>query len=199
MSLNVEPPTRRRRGAELESALLDAVWAELVEKDYDALTYEAVAERASTSRAVVYRRWPTKPELVRAAVSRAAKAERIEPIDTGTLRDDLIELLEAGNRERVRTGIILTTRLGGYFQETGTALGDLREVFLQNHPGASRSDLIYDRAVARGEVRPERLTPRARTLAFDLFRSELLMTLKPVPKETIEAIVDEVVVPLLTR
>jgi len=63
-------PTR----AALEEALLDAAWAELLRAGYEALTYEAVAERARTSRAVLYRRWPTKRDLVLAAEDAVLRA-----------------------------------------------------------------------------------------------------------------------------
>ena len=43
------------RGAELEEALLDAAWAELQEVGYPAFTYEGVAQRAGTSKPVLYR------------------------------------------------------------------------------------------------------------------------------------------------
>lgn len=56
---------RRRRGKTLNRALLEAAWEELVTKGYDALTFDAVARRASTSKPVVYRRWTTKYELWR--------------------------------------------------------------------------------------------------------------------------------------
>ena len=61
------PP--RRRGQVLENALLDAAWAELCEKGYEGFTVEGVATRAATARTVIYRRWPTRPELLRAAVA----------------------------------------------------------------------------------------------------------------------------------
>ena len=59
---------------------------------------------------------------------------------------------------------------------------------------------VLDRAVARGEADPAKLTPRVVAVPFDLFRQELLMTLKAVPDEVAEGIVDEVFLPLvLTR
>ncbi|MFD7947322.1 helix-turn-helix domain-containing protein, partial [Streptomyces sp. NPDC059744] len=70
--MSKEPVRKRRRGAELETALLDAAWDELIAMGFEELTYEAVAARAGTSRAVLYRRWPTKRELVLAALSRKA-------------------------------------------------------------------------------------------------------------------------------
>ncbi|MCL1871082.1 MAG: TetR/AcrR family transcriptional regulator [Promicromonosporaceae bacterium] len=190
------PVRRRRRGEELEAALLDAAWEALVEHGYDGLTYEGVAARAATSRAVVYRRWPTKPELAHAAVVHGAASEPFEPADTGTLRGDLHALLTWANRTRVRVAIVGATRLGGYFTETGTGLVDLRDAVVGDR--APRSDVIYQRAVARGELDLARLTPRVRSLAFDLVRAEMLMSLKPVPVATIDAILDEVVMPLLT-
>ncbi|EWM10657.1 transcriptional regulator, TetR family [Kutzneria sp. 744] len=55
---------RRRRGAELESALHEATLAELAEAGYGRLTMEGVAARAHTGKAAVYRRWSTKQALV---------------------------------------------------------------------------------------------------------------------------------------
>ena len=69
MDLDEQPVARRRRGAELEQALLEATWAELTEVGYGALTFNAVAQRAGTSRTVVYRRWPTKRELTEATIT----------------------------------------------------------------------------------------------------------------------------------
>ncbi|MDR2280844.1 MAG: TetR/AcrR family transcriptional regulator C-terminal ligand-binding domain-containing protein, partial [Gordonia sp. (in: high G+C Gram-positive bacteria)] len=58
-------------------------------------------------------------------------------------------------------------------------------------------DEILDRAVARGDINEARLTPLVRAVPFNLYRHEVLMTLKPVPDETLEAIVDEVFLPLV--
>ena len=72
----------RRRGAELEQAILDAAWAELCEVGYTALTIEAVAKRAGTSKPVIYRRWPSRAHLVIAAWARQQPIETTTP-DTG--------------------------------------------------------------------------------------------------------------------
>lgn len=187
--------TGRRRGAELENALLAAAYAELMEKGYDGFTIEAVAARARTSRAVVYRRWPSKPELVTAAIAHGWQREQVELPDTGSLRADMIGLLQAANRTRAPFGIMMSARLGAYYAETGQSPADLRDLFLQGRTSAV--DLIFDRAVARGEVDPARLSPRVRTVAFDLYRQELLMTLRPVPDDVIESIIDEILLPLV--
>ncbi len=187
---------QRRRGAALERALLDAAWDELVEKGYDAFTIESVAERAQTARAVIYRRWATKPELVRAAIAHHGLREQVSAPDTGSLRSDLIELVRGANRRRAPLlGILMSARIEVFYVETGASLADLRDEFLAGR--ASLIDQVFDSAVERGEADPAKLTPRVRSVTFDLFRHEVLMTHRPVPDDVIESIIDEIVLPLV--
>ena len=77
----------RPRNAEADTAILSATRALLAERGWADLTIAEVAARAGVAKTTIYRRWPTKPELV-AAVTRAFHdAERAIP-DTGTLRGD---------------------------------------------------------------------------------------------------------------
>src|SRR5882757_3316924 len=87
----------RRRGDELEHALLTAAWAELLEVGYPKLTMENVAARAGTSKPVIYRRWPTRAKLVLAALAHNLPMQQSD-IDTGSLRGDLLELVGRGIR-----------------------------------------------------------------------------------------------------
>ena len=56
-------------------------------------TYEAVAARAETSKPVLYRRWPTKVDLVLAALQHGGLFDRRTVPDTGTLRGDILATL----------------------------------------------------------------------------------------------------------
>ena len=56
---------------------------------------------------------------------------------------------------------------------------------------------VIQRGIDRGEVDPDRLTPRIVALATDLARHEMLMTLKPLPDEVIREIVDDIFLPLV--
>ena len=196
MDLESNSIPRRRRGAELEDALLQAAWDEVFEHGYAALTIDAVAKRAGTSRPVIYRRWPSKAELVHAAVLRTMRHEQLAPPDTGSLRGDLVEVLHYANERRLGYSALLIYYLGPYFQETGTSPADLRAEMFGDEP--TTFDMVIERAVARGEIDASRLTPRLRSLAFDLYRHEALMTLQPVPDEVIDQILDEVFLPLVT-
>src|ERR1700733_6797392 len=83
----------RRRGATLENALLDAAWEELRSAGYAQLTMERVADRAGTSRAVIYRRWRSRHELVIAAMRHHQPLYSGGVPDTGALRSDVVSVL----------------------------------------------------------------------------------------------------------
>jgi AcrR family transcriptional regulator len=195
MSLNASGVARRRRGRALEEALLDAAWTELTERGYDDLTIDAVAVRAGTSRAVLYRRWPNKQELVLAALAHEVRKDVVVTPDTGSLRGDVIELLQQANKLRAGLVAALFTRLGGFYQQTGSSLANLR-ASVQGGRDAVLEEVIQ-RAIDRGEIQPEQVTERIARLPVDLFRHELLMTLRPLSDEAIEEIVDTIFLPLL--
>jgi hypothetical protein len=56
---------------------------------------------------------------------------------------------------------------------------------------------VIERAVARGEIRAGQISDRVARVPVDLFRHELMMTLKPVADEVIEEIVVTVFLPLV--
>ena len=196
MSLSSLAP-RRRRGRALEEALLDTAWAELTDRGYDDMTIDAVAVRAGTSRAVLYRRWPNKQELVLAAVAHEAGKDVVVAPDTGSLRGDVIALLQQANKVRVRLATQLFTQLGGFYRQSGTSLADL-SAFVQGGRDAILEEAIQ-RAIDRGEIQPEQVTERIARLPVDLFRYEILMTMRPLSEEAIEEIVDGIFLPLIEQ
>lgn len=190
----VEPATRRR-GAELEAALLDAVWDVATQRGYSALTFEAVAAQAGTSRPVVHRRWATRQEMLLAAVRHRGAQQVPVTADTGSLRGDLRSLLHDFSHARAQTVFILLQVAWDLHHDAGLAPADLREHWVGDRGTAMRQ--VVDRALARGEVDPARVTDRTVRLATDLMRHEMLMTMAPIDDATIDEIVDEVILPLL--
>lgn len=186
----------RRRGRELEEALLDAAWDELVERGYAGFTMDAVAQRAGTSRPVLYRRWPDRNHLVRAAVVHASARSPLEAPDTGSLRGDMIGLLRNINATRVHMATIMSIQMAAYYQETGTSPADLRDTATAGR--RSLLDDVYERAYERGEVDPAHVTERMKSLPFDLLKQEFFMTFRPVADAVIEEIVDTLFLPLVT-
>ena len=187
-------PTRRR-GEELEAAILDAAWQQLQEFGYAAFTFEAVAARAGTSRTVLYRRWSDREQLMKAAIRHARTIAPVEVPDTGTLRDDVVTLMYRASEARAGFAATLSVQLAEYFRETGTSFSDLRDLLLNR--GRTGMEVVLERAQARGEIDLSKLTPRVIELPPVLMRYEMLMTMTKLPKRTIEEIVDEIWMPLL--
>jgi AcrR family transcriptional regulator len=74
------------------SEVLEATLGVFAEHGYVGLTVEAVAARAGVNKTTVYRRWPSKAELLAAALV-SLRDDEPEPPDTGSLREDLLLLL----------------------------------------------------------------------------------------------------------
>ena len=188
----------RRRGAELEDAILDAAWEVLIGQGYPGFTYEAIAARAGTSRPVLYRRWPQRDDLLLATLTKFWWSQPIELPDTGALRDDAIGFLRNADSARAHVLTLISVQLMDYFRDTGSSLSELRDK-VRDPSRPNSLETIVARAVDRGEV-PDRPRPaRVVSLPFDLLRHEMLMTMRPVPDEVITGIVDDIWLPLLTR
>ena len=188
-------PRQRRRGDELEAALLDAAWEELVEVGFARLTMESVAARARTGVAVLYRRWPGKDALTMAAIAHYGAKHPVEIPDTGSLRGDMLALLGGVNDARYSFTVVVTAAFSGLLTSTGLTPAEVRARLLGDRP--MWSDQIFRRAHERGEINLDKTPAAVLALPFDLMRHDLLMTLKPVPPERIAAIVDDLFLPLV--
>jgi AcrR family transcriptional regulator len=194
-----EQVRRRRRGEELESALLEAAWSELLEVGFAGLTMESVATRAHTGIAVLYRRWANKDELVLATFEHYRHARPVEIPDTGTLRGDLFALLTAISTARATlTAVAAATAFSGLLANTGLTPAQARNRFLGDQ-SLRGEQIIYRRAHDRGEIDLERISPAVLAMPFDLMRHDLLMNLKPLQPARINSIIDQLFLPLVQQ
>src|SRR6201996_6073996 len=120
-------PRQRRRGEELEAALLEAAWDELVAVGFARLTMESVAARARTGVAVLYRRWPRKDDLVMAAIANHGTVNPVEKPDTGSLRGDMLALLGSINDNRSSFTAVVTATFAGLLASSGLTPAQVRE------------------------------------------------------------------------
>lgn len=194
------PPVRhsggktRRRGAALEDALLDAAWAELQAVGYAGLTMEAVADRAGTSRAVLYRRWRNRPELVLAVIRRHRPLLSGEIPDTGSLRGDVLALLRRMSSRLAEIGPETVYGLLGDYLGDADMFARSRDQLLSI--SAEVMETILKRAADRGEARAG-VENRIATLPTALFRNELFLARTPPSEGTLVEIVDDVFLPLV--
>jgi AcrR family transcriptional regulator len=184
----------RRRGQALEEAILDAAWGVLETDGWGGFTFGAVADRAHSSKPVLYRRWRNREELLRATLRRRGEISPGETPDTGSLRGDTIALLTRINELRSSMAAVMSMWLSAQFQDLHLPPAELRREFLADREPAM--EVIVARAMARGELGPKTPPARVISLAPDLLRHELLMTLEPVTPEAITQIVDDAFLPL---
>jgi AcrR family transcriptional regulator len=194
MTDQAERTRQRRRGQELEAALLEAAWQELIEPGFAKLTMESVAARAKTGVAVLYRRWPNKDDLVIAAIGHYGTTHPTATPDTGTLRGDMIAMLSSFSSTRVGFAAIVGAVFSGLQASSGLTPAQVREKILGDRPLSS--DQVFARAHGRGEIDLDRTPPAVLTMPFDLVRHDMLMTYQPIPPERVRAIVDDLFMPL---
>jgi AcrR family transcriptional regulator len=82
---------RTSRGEPVIKGVLDAAREELAKVGYRALRIEDVAARAKVHKTTIYRRWPTKVELVHETLLSMFE-ENFSVPNTGTLRGDFLAL-----------------------------------------------------------------------------------------------------------
>ncbi|MET9553990.1 TetR/AcrR family transcriptional regulator [Streptomyces sp. NPDC006645] len=189
-----EPPATRRRGKALEAAIMRAVWDELAEVGYAALTVRDVAVRARTSKAVLYRRWPGRADLVFAAMVHDVPTADGLP-DTGALRSDLYALL----KQMVdRFAAVDVDVLWGLLAESARdpRLFELVRTELLSSVHRGPTAALLERAAERGEIDPARVTERRISLPLDLMRNELLIQ-GSIAEDAIAEIIDEIFLPLV--
>lgn len=188
----------RRRGAALEDAIHDAVVAELTEIGYAGFTIESVAARAHTGKASIYRRWPSKQQLV--VDSMCSKfGETFDLLDglhnsSTTTRDALLQL---GRRMNV-----IIRDVGEAFRAAACEISrdsELAAAYEDQVACPKREAMVelLQRGVARGEVRPEAACEVFAEILPSMITSRLIVQNRDVSEDYLIQLVDDVVMPLI--
>jgi AcrR family transcriptional regulator len=159
---------------------------------------EGVAAVAQTGKAAVYRRWPSKEDLVADALQ-AALPDLDEADDHGSMREDLYQLCRR-LREAMfsRPGFALRSVLHECDNATSERFQGLI-VRLVIEPSTRLFKEVVDRGIQRGDVRPDAVGD----LIFDVIPGLMMYRSKVCASEwqdeDIARMVDQVMVPLLGR
>ncbi len=188
----------RRRGEALEEAILLAAWKELAEIGYTHLTMESVATRAGTNKAVLYRRWSNKSELVIAALHKYLPKFTNDIPNTGNLRNDVYAYLHGITKPLKSIG---SQTIRGLMMEPrvlNNIIASMPKISQSRFEGKMTADMtaILKNAELRGEALLEKLTVRIISLPWDLLRYELIIN-QEVSDTTIAEIVDDIFMPLI--
>jgi AcrR family transcriptional regulator len=149
----------RPRNPDIEDRVFDAAIEIYSRVGWAGFNFEAVTRATGIGKAAIYRRWPTRMDLLVAALK--ARWGTVGDIDTGTLRGDLLGLVE-----------FFSARLTGSFGSVSIHINadrlhfpEAREATDAHITAEVRAGRrIVRRAIARGEL-PERTRP---SLVIDL-------------------------------
>ena len=141
----------RPRSAQADREILQATLEELAAVGYEALTIEAVAARARVGKTTIYRRWPSKMELVIEAISMIHAETPI--IDTGNFREDVVSLLRSAFQLRSELVEQLVVKVIGEVESNP----EVFQAFMARHvtPRFQAIFQMIDRAKERGELRQD--------------------------------------------
>ena len=186
----------RRRGAVLERAILEAALEQLSTVGWNGLTMEGVAAGAQTGKAAVYRRWPSKEDLVADAL-RAALPDFREAPDLGSVREDLLELCRrARDAMFSKPGFALRAVI---HECDNTEAERFHAVIVSGlvEPTLTMLREVIERGIERGEVRPD----AANGYVFDSIPAMMMYRSKMCgsewPDVDLEQMIDQLMVPLL--
>ena len=178
-----------------EAELLAVTLQLLQQEGYDGLTVDAVAARARASKATVYRRWPTKAELVLAAFIEGVRQVAVAP-ETGTLRGDLLQVGEVICDQARTHGSTMRAVL--VEASRNAALNEvMQHQFLDQRKALFKK--ILGQAVDRGEIDEAAISEDLWDVmpGYLIFRS--IFSLRPPSRRTVQSLVDDVMIPSLTR
>ena len=149
-----EAPVRGRgrpRSAEAHQAILAATLKLVAEQGVAGTTIEGVAAEAGVGKTTIYRRWPTKNDLIVAAISELPPREFP---DTGSLPGDMAALAKLQRERLAGTGLFRI--VPGVLAESMND-PDLHGRIMERVIGPLRGLLrqIIERGIARGELRPD--------------------------------------------
>lgn len=179
-----------------DEAIHEAALAILSEVGYDRTTVEAIALRAQVGKATIYRRFKNKEEILISAMG-AHTACSIPRIDTGNLRDDLIALIREhvkvleGPDGELKMGLLTVAHRD---RELGKFLGEHNPI-----EADSQSAEVFERARARGEISESADIDFLSEVVPSIITHRIFITHQPVNHKFIEQLVDQLLIPSLTR
>lgn len=189
------PKLGRKRDHTRDPEILAAALEVLAETGYDGMTIDMVAARAKAGKATLYRRWPSKAELVLDAVAcmKRGDVDAAALPDTGTLRGDLIAMIrphsiEDGERKlKLMAGLMTMLSRSPELAEAANAA--------VVEPRAAAHRMLMRRAVERGEISPDCDIDTLSLVAPSMAAYRALILLQPGDRDFYVSVIDSVILP----
>lgn len=178
---------------EREAELLAITLELLQQHGYDRFSVEAVATTAKASKATVYRRWPTKADLVLAAIVEGIRSAATPP-NTGSLRGDLLSIGRATCEQALEHMRTMRAVLNEMSHSPALREAMQQKFVLQR---TLVIDAVLAAAVERGEIEAAAINHEIYDLLPGYLVFRALVADRPPTEETVRVVVDDVLLPSL--
>jgi AcrR family transcriptional regulator len=192
-------PSTRKRGKELENAILEAAFDIFQTSGYQEMTFQNVAKKAKTSRTVLYRQYENPMNLLHEmAHYRLSQVFGVNTLfnlieDQGSLRSDLLALVDVYQRFLAAIGPELFSTVLIEFSRNQDAL---KEIGIHAQEGNERiMKKIQEFAKKRGEIACD-FTSFQMQIPFHMMRHEYMLKGGNLRESYLSQLVDEVLMPI---
>ncbi|MCX9191186.1 TetR family transcriptional regulator [Carbonactinospora thermoautotrophica] len=181
-----QDPPRADHGDPRQEAILRATLDLLRDGGYTSVTTDAIAARAGVSKSTLYRRWRNKTQLLLDAAY--LEIPRVHVPDVGDFRDQVRLLLEQRLEQYRKPGV--ERSFGGLIGAAAEnpEFGDSFSEWIEVQKSATAQ--IIQRAIARGEVRPDINVDHLTTLIAAPLVFRLVVERRTPDKEFVESILN---------
>lgn len=193
--LDTTPKLGRKRDHTRDPEILDAALDVLAETGYEGMTIDMVAARAKAGKATLYRRWPSKAELVIDAIACMKKThlDSTEIPDTGTLRGDLVGMIKPHAIEDGEKKLQIMAGLTSMLSRS-PELADAAHAAIVE-PRARINRLLMQRAIDRGEIPATTDIDTLSLISPSMAAYRTLILRKPVTRAFLISLIDGVILP----
>ena len=179
----------RPRSPACDAAILDAAAELFCDVGYDALSMEGVAARAGVGKTTIYRRYPTKLELVIAASEHMGAG--VPPfVERGDIRADLLAIAQAFAQMLTVTDVGRAIPMMIVAKTQNPELARAHDAFVASRRAVSIG--VVRRAIDRGELPADAEPELISDLLTGPIMLRVLVTGAPVTPRYLEQLVDSI-------
>lgn len=193
--VEAKPRLGRKRDHTRDPEILEVALEVLAETGYDGMTIDMVATRAKAGKATLYRRWPSKADLVLDAVvcmkSRDIDLDALP--DTGTLRGDLMAMIKTPSIRESERKLKVMAGIASMIARSPELAAAAQNALVE--PRASINRIFFRRAIERGEIPADADVEQLCMISPAMVAYRVLMLGKPVDREFLVSTIDKIILP----
>jgi len=192
-----KPVLGRKRDETRDGDIIEAALAILADKGFDTMTMDMVAARAGAGKATLYRRWPSKPELVRdALISMSRGSVDLDHVpDTGNLKDDLLAVLKPYSNEHGEWKFRVLSGLGSFQASHPKLASEVLDAVYGRWSAMNRK--LMERAQQRGEISKKADIDMACEIIVSLTAARVTTLTKAFDKVYYAKLIDRILLPAM--